>query len=117
MVQVTPWTWYPCAVQLDFQLVSRVYVEDAYGGHKKETLVTPYVPFALLLFVLLFTIIIYPRSISVRGLLCVCPSCISSHDDCIRLTGVVIVLERPHHREQQENDEQIATVTEAHSTV
>ena len=63
------------------------------------------------------TILIYPRSILVRGLLCVCPSCISSHNDCIRLTGVVIVLERPHHREQQENDEQIATVTEAHSTV
>ena len=33
------------------------------------------------------------------------------------VTGVVIVLERPHHREQQENDEQIATVTEDHSTV
>ena len=76
MEQVTPWTWYPCAVQLDFQLVSRVHVEDAYGGHKKETLVTPYVPFALLLFVLLLLLLFILGLYQCVGF-CVCVRAVS----------------------------------------
>ena len=67
--------------------------------------------------VLLIDIIIYILGLYLYVGFCMCCGLYRISHDCVRLiTGVVIVFERPHHRHQRRNDEQIATITEAHST-